>query len=92
MLLKIIIANDKKEVQILKYNIAVDETLSPVAEILERNGYNIIQQRDKNADAIIVDGIDDNMMGMEDIVDDVPVINADGKTPQEVLRELEDNL
>lgn len=76
----------------MKINVAVDKSLSPVSKLLKDNGYKITDMKDKSANAIIVDGLDDNFMGMEDIVNDVPVINAQGKTAEEILKELESKL
>lgn len=40
------------------------------------------------ADAVIVNGIDKNFMGIEDVAQNIPVINAQGKTADQILEEL----
>lgn len=72
--------------------VAVEDSLSDLVETLENHGYDITHMGDSDMEAIIVNGMDDNFMGMEDILYDVPVVNAEGKTPEEVLRELESKL
>lgn len=70
--------------------IAVEDGLTPVKEFLQEKGYQVVSIRQgKNADAAIITGMDDNMMNMQDIVVDAPVVNAQGMTPQEVLHALE---
>ena len=72
--------------------IAVDDSLSPIKQPLENMGYQVTRMGDNQIDAIIVNGIDDNFMGMEDVIHNVPVINAQGKTPRDVVKELEGKL
>ncbi len=72
-----------------KRTVAVDDSLSPIMDILRRSGYYTAKPGTQGVDAIIINGIDDNLMGMEDINQDVPIINAQGKTAEQVLKELE---
>lgn len=70
--------------------IAVEEGLTPVKEFLQEKGYRVVDiKRGQRADAAVVSGMDDNFMNMENAVMDGPVVNAQGMTPQDVLRELE---
>jgi hypothetical protein len=73
--------------------VAVEAGLSPIKEYLSSQGYQVEEYRaNTNADnlaAIILSGQDDNMMGMQDIQHPCPVINAEGLTPEEVARRLE---
>jgi aspartate/glutamate racemase len=71
--------------------IAVEKTLSTLADILETKGYEIVDLSESNlmgVDAIIVGGTDVNVLGIQDSVTDVPVINATGKTFNEIIDEL----
>ena len=71
--------------------IAVEKTLSKLADILETEGYEVIQLDEGNltsVDAIIVGGGDINLLNIQDTVTDVPVINAAGKTFNEIIEEL----
>lgn len=72
--------------------IGLEETLSNLAEVLETEGYEVVILNDSNmssVDAIILGGADINLMNMQDVVTDVPVINATGKTFNEIIKELE---
>ena len=72
--------------------VAVDDSLIPITEVLKQRGYHVTNIGDTGVDAVIVNGMDDNFMGMEDILYDVPLVNAQGKTPEEVLTELKAKL
>lgn len=72
--------------------IAVEEALSRLADALETEGYETVTLRKdqlEGVDAIIVNGMDINLLNQQDIVIDVPVINASGKSIDEILAELE---
>lgn len=72
--------------------IAVEQNLSNLFDILETEGYEVVSldQADMDTvDAIVVSGADINLMGMQDIAANVPVINASGKTAEDILEELE---
>jgi hypothetical protein len=67
--------------------IAVEDSLTNVRDLLKKNGYDVIDlSRQKDADVIVVTGLDSNMMNMQDISTEVPVIDATGKTPPEILK------
>lgn len=72
--------------------IAVERTLSDISIALETEGYEVITLAGEvvdGVDAIVVSGVDSNFLNRQDTVTEVPVINAAGKTIQEVLAELE---
>ena len=69
--------------------VAVDDSLTPIKKRLESRGYKVTQMGDSKIDAIVVNGIDENLMGMEDVIYSVPIINAKGKSPEDVITELE---
>lgn len=71
--------------------IAIESTLSTLADILETKGYEVVDLNENNLvgiDAIIVGGSDINVMNMQDSLTDVPVINASGKSFNEIIEEL----
>lgn len=75
--------------------VAVEEGLTNVGNILESEGYNVVELSlgtAQVADAIVISGIDNNVMNIQDIEYDVPVINCSGKTPAEVVENLYDFL
>jgi len=72
--------------------VGLDKTLSSLAEVLETEGYEVVILDDSNinsVDAIVVSNIDMNLLTAQDIAIDVPVINAAGKTFNEIIGELE---
>lgn len=71
--------------------IAVEEGLSGLKEALAAQGYDVIglEEREiEKADAVVISGMDQNLMQMEDIKTKVPVISAEGKTSEEVVRSI----
>jgi len=73
----------------LKRKVVVEEGLTDVKEILQENGYDILaMDRIDEANAVVITGMDENTMNMQDITTEVPVINAEGKTAEEILQNL----
>ncbi|GMB00135.1 YkuS family protein [Pelosinus sp. IPA-1] len=71
--------------------IAVEKTLSRLADILETKGYEVVDLSESDlvgVDAIVVGGTDINLLNIQDTATDVPVINATGKTFNEIIEEL----
>lgn len=82
-------------------NIAVERDLSNISDYLKRQGYNIeeIDSHRKNVkdfidgfDAVVVTGIDGDIMGIQDTMAKTSIIEAKGMSPQEVQREIEKRL
>ncbi|MPM88667.1 hypothetical protein SDC9_135771 [bioreactor metagenome] len=72
--------------------IAIEKNLSRLADLLETEGYDVVSLDNTNiesVDAIVVSGADNNLMNMQDILVHVPIINASGKSTEEILEELE---
>jgi len=70
--------------------IAVEDTLTNVREFLKSNGYRVVRLAGRQeADAYVVNGMDNNLMGMQDRSTKAPVIDASGKTPEQVLNSLQ---
>ena len=81
--------------------IAVSESLAPVKRALNRAGYDVVNLESDAAisekgmgdyDAIVISGMDQNMMGMQDISGRAVLVDATGKDPEEILDELEQRL
>ncbi|MGE5631276.1 MAG: YkuS family protein [Caulobacteraceae bacterium] len=77
--------------------VAIERTLSNVKRYLENRDctVEVLDEANKENkrvldkfDAIVVTGADSNFMGMEDIVTDTMVINAEGKTEDEIYNEV----
>ena len=62
--------------------IAVEECLSNVIELLENEGYSVVNLDEtdiSSVDAVVVNGGDINLMNIQDTATEVPVINAAGR-------------
>lgn len=71
--------------------VALDDGLTPVKNYLTRQGCQVIgikQAQHKQVDAVVLSGIDQNFLGIEDIMIDAPVISAQGLTPEEIWSEI----
>lgn len=73
--------------------IAVDDNLSNVKKMLQERGYTVVSSKDAGgASAFVVDGMDNNLMDIQDITTEASVIDASGKSSYEILsliREME---
>ena len=72
--------------------IAVDETLEGLKEALVSRGYEVIGMGEVDTDrahALVVSGLDQNIMGIQDIKTKVPVISAEGKTWEEIIKSID---
>ncbi len=79
------------EVGILNKVVAVEEGLTPITLLLKREGYTVVgleDERWKNAQAVVVSGMDSDFLNMQDGTTDSNVIDAAGKTPEEVLYQI----
>jgi hypothetical protein len=72
--------------------IALDDGLLPVKNYLKEQGCQIINidaAKNLQVDAVILSGMSENFLGIEDIMIDAPVINAKGMTPEEMWRDIQ---
>ncbi|HOV80142.1 MAG TPA: YkuS family protein [Bacillota bacterium] len=73
--------------------IAVEEGLTNVRDALARNGYTVVRPgRGGKADAVVITGIDKDFAGMQDIAGNSVVIDASGKTADEIISDLKRRL
>ncbi|HBQ85375.1 MAG TPA: hypothetical protein DD811_02690 [Syntrophomonas sp.] len=71
----------------MKKVIAVENNLTPVKEFLKLQGCQVIDVESAlktEVDAVVLSGVKQNLMGMQDIMINAPVITASGKSPQEI--------
>jgi phosphoribosylcarboxyaminoimidazole (NCAIR) mutase len=78
--------------------VAVERNLRNVKEYFENQGYKVdifedteledIKTRD-NYEAIIISGGNKDLCGMQDTLTSIPVIDATGMTPEELLNRLD---
>ncbi|MGI6626972.1 MAG: YkuS family protein [Bacillota bacterium] len=77
--------------------IAVEQGLRPFQHALKTAGFLVVEVKEADeldglgAHAIVVSGMDDNFMGMED-ARQAPLITAAGRTPEEVVDEVRRSL
>ncbi|MGB9803197.1 YkuS family protein [Desulfofundulus sp.] len=71
--------------------VAVEENLTGVRNLLKEQGYTVVDPgSEENVLAIVLTGLDNNTMNMQDITTKVPVIDAAGKTPEQVLSRIKE--
>ncbi|WP_347490733.1 YkuS family protein [Desulfoscipio sp. XC116] len=69
--------------------IALDDNLSRLRDDLVKEGFRVVDKKmADHADALIVSGMENNFMNMQDIKTDKKVINASGKSVGEIADEL----
>jgi hypothetical protein len=79
--------------------VAVEANLSPVREYLSRQGYQVdtldanqlanLNQGQSNYSAVVISGADQNLMGIQNVAVNCPVINAHGLTPAEIHQRIQ---
>jgi hypothetical protein len=69
--------------------IAVDAGLTPYGDALERAGYRVVPlttpPHAAGVAAVVVDGLDERMLGMTGALGAAPVISVEGRSPDEVV-------
>lgn len=67
--------------------VAVGEGLTPIKNYLTEQGCTVIDVNaaaNQQVDAVILSGMSENFLGIQDVTTSAPIITADGLTPQEV--------
>lgn len=81
--------------------VGIEPTLTPIRDYLSEKGYNVVnisrgvQEGSVDYtqfDAIVVTGMNENFLNMQDTVTSGIVINASGLTPSQVEREIENRV
>jgi len=73
--------------------VAVEPGLKNLHEVIQESGYQVVDPRkEKQADAFVVSGVKNNLMGMQDTDTKAPVINASGRTPEEIVSSLREKI
>jgi len=69
--------------------VAVDDDLSGIKDRLRQEGYQVVEMdQAAAADVVVTSGLDKNVMGYHDIVTRGRIVEARGRTPEEVVREV----
>lgn len=76
--------------------IGVEESLSHVKEALMEMGHEVVDLRNeedaRNCDYCVISGQDKDVMGMQDVVTEGRVINAQGYSADEISQMVNDHL
>lgn len=74
--------------------IGVEESLTNVQQALQEKGYQVVtlnaEHDAADCDCCVISGQDRNVMGMQDAITDAPVIDAHGKSAEEVIQAVEE--
>ena len=76
----------------VKTVVAVDDGLGSVKNYLKEQGCQIINidaAKKQQVDAVILSGMTENFLGVEDILIDAPIFTAKGMTPEEIWRDIQ---
>lgn len=84
----------------MKRKIAVESQLSNVRTFLADKGYDVYEFQHNTGgqdtffgvDAVVISGIENNLLGMHDIKTEGLVIEASGMTPQQIFDSIEQRL
>ncbi|WP_079509348.1 YkuS family protein [Mesobacillus jeotgali] len=73
--------------------VGVEQSLSNISEALREKGYDVVELRQESdaqgCDFCVISGIDSNVMGMQDVVTQGSVIEANGLSAEDVLRQID---
>ena len=75
--------------------IAVERGLDPVKAYLESQGFQVVDMENasasvQDASVVCITGADKNVMGMEDVVVNAPVISCEGLSPEQVFERVQE--
>lgn len=75
----------------MKKRVAVEGSLTGIKSFLKNEGFEVVSPgQGQQVDAIITTGLDNNVMDMQDITTKAAVIDASGKTAEEILQRLQE--
>ncbi|MBT2677944.1 YkuS family protein [Bacillus sp. ISL-35] len=73
--------------------VGVEQSLSNISEALRQKGYDVVELRQEadaqGCDFCVISGIDSNVMGMQDVVTQGSVIEANGLSAEDILRQID---
>ncbi len=73
--------------------IAVDDALTPVRNFLTEQGYQVIDveaAKRQQVTAVVLSGMSENLLGMQDVMINAPVITAKGLTPEQIWNSIQE--
>jgi hypothetical protein len=76
--------------------IGVEDSLTNVQDALREKGYEVVQFRNeddvKDCDCYVINGLENNVMGMQNISTKSSIIEASGLSAEEICKEVENKL
>jgi hypothetical protein len=95
--LRVILLNHYVRGRFLMKTVAVEEGLTPVRDYLESQGCQVVnlannEDRSSGASVMVVTGMDKNLMGMQSVQQNIPVISAEGLSPEDVYSRVKSHL
>lgn len=77
--------------------VAVEQGLEPVKQYLESQGCECIDVKNATsstagATVMVLTGADENLMGITDVTTPIPIVTANGLTPEEVYNRVKQYL
>lgn len=79
----------------MKKRVLIEDSLTEVSQYLSKKGLNVSNLNKNNlnsCDVIVVSGQDSNIMGISSIEIEKPVINARGKTSDDIYNQIVETL
>ncbi len=78
-------------IRVARPRIAVEEGLRAIREHLAASGYEVVpsaEAADRGVAVLVVSGLHTDVFNQQDVIVPIPVINADGLTPDAVAAEV----
>lgn len=75
--------------------VAVATELGNVRSLLEDEGFTVVDLEGtnlKDVNAVVISGVSDDVMGIQDTVTTAPVITADGRSAEEVMQDVKQRI
>ncbi len=71
--------------------VAIEPGLDDLSQLLKNQGYEVVKPGSgENVMAVVINGLDNNTMNMQDISTKAPVIDAAGYTPDQILSRIKE--
>jgi hypothetical protein len=75
--------------------VAVATELGNVRSLLEDEGFTVVSLEGtnlKDVNAVVISGVSDDIMGIQDTTTTAPVITADGRSAEEVMKDVKQRI
>ena len=79
----------------MQWTIGLDKGMSRMRQALEDEGYNVVDLQDNNlndVDAVVVSGMEKNLLGVEEAATKAVVIDSSGKSAVDIMAKIKNSL